>query len=82
LRDRVFDQTEDGVEVDGKSVAPLLVGHFVDGYVFGGPDAVVGDENIEASEMLDGWATRARAESGSAEIAGDCVAVCCAAFFG
>ena len=43
LRHRVFDQTKNSIEVNGKRVAPLLIGHFVDGYIFGGPHAVVGD---------------------------------------
>ena len=55
LRYRVFDQAEDGVEVDGERVAPLLVGHFVDGDVFGGPDAVVGYEDVDAAEVLYGF---------------------------
>src|SRR5580700_1403960 len=55
LRDGVFGQTEDGVEVDRNSGAPLLAGHFVDGYIFGGPNAVVHDENIDPAELLDGF---------------------------
>ena len=53
LGDRMLDQREDAVQIDGDRAMPLLVGHAVDGRIFGRPDAVIGDQNVEASEGRD-----------------------------
>ena len=50
LGDGVLDQRKHAVKVDGHGVAPLLVGHLVDSYVFGRPDTVVGDQNVKSAE--------------------------------
>ena len=52
LRDRVLDQTKHGVEIDRECRPPLLIRHLLDGYVFDGPDSVIGHENIDPAEML------------------------------
>src|SRR5258707_14344254 len=54
LGDRMLDEGENTVEVDGNRAMPLLVGHAVDGGVFGRPDPVVGNHYVETSEGRDG----------------------------
>ena len=76
-----LDQAENRIQVDGKSGAPLLVGHVLDGYVFDGPDAVVGDENVDPAEMLDRLGDQGASGIRSGEAAGDGVAVRLATFF-
>src|SRR5580698_10759792 len=80
LRDSMFHQAKDGVEVDRESRAPLLVGHFVDGYILRGPDAVIGDEDVEASEMLDCRSDENAGGVWAVQVARDRVAVGGAAF--
>ena len=46
----MFDEGEDAIQVDGDSISPLLRRHFVDGDIFGGPDAVVGYEDVQTTE--------------------------------
>jgi hypothetical protein len=48
------DEAEDGVDVGGLGETPLGGGHGGDGGFDGGPDAVVGDEDIEIAEVGDG----------------------------
>ena len=50
LCDSVFDQTEYRVEVDRNRGAPLLIGHLVDGDILLGPNAVIGDKDVDSSD--------------------------------
>src|ERR1700747_3017938 len=54
LCDRMPNQGEDTIEVDGDRSAPLGVGEFVDRGIFRRPDAVIRDQDIEASEAFNG----------------------------
>ena len=54
LCNRIFHQPENAIEIDRQRGAPLFVGHAIDGHILFRPDAVVGDENVEPSEMPDG----------------------------
>jgi hypothetical protein len=64
-----------------ESGAPLLVGHLVDGYILRGPNAVIGNENVEASEVLDRIGDQGASGIRPVEAAGDGTAVRLAAFF-
>jgi hypothetical protein len=59
----------------------LLVGHLVDGYILRGPNAVVGNENVEASEVLDRIGNQSASGIRPVEAAGDGTAARLAAFF-
>lgn len=47
------DYAEDAIEVDAQGVAPLGGGHLCDGRIVSGPDAVVGDDAVQAAEGGD-----------------------------
>src|ERR1700693_1484225 len=81
LSHRMLDQAEDGVKVDGKSIAPLLVAHLLDGDVFGRPDAVIGHENVEASKMLHDFGHQRAGRVWIIKLGGEGMTVF-AAFFG
>jgi len=53
----------------------LRVGHGVDAGVVFGPDAVVDDQDVEASEALNGGGDEGLGGFGAGEVAGDGVAV-------
>ena len=75
------DQAEHRIEIDGESRAPLLGAHLLDGNILRRPDAVIGDENIEAPEMLDDFSHQRAGRIGIIQLGGECVTVM-AAFFG
>src|SRR5438876_2229767 len=54
--------------MDSDGLAPLIVGHLVDRCVLGRPNSVIGDQNVEASELRDARAhqvtRRCRASQG------------------
>src|SRR5258705_14005557 len=48
----MLKESKNAVEVDGNRAMPLLVGHAVDGCVLGGPDSVIGNQDVEPSERV------------------------------
>lgn len=60
----------------------MLVWHSLDRHIFDRPNAVVGDQDVEPSEMLNGFGDQCSARLGAIQIAGDGMAVVCAALFG
>jgi hypothetical protein len=50
LCDGCLHQSKNGIQIYLERVAPLGFSHLSDGGILRGPDAVVGDENIEAAE--------------------------------
>ena len=81
LRDRVLDQTEYSIEIDGQRRAPLLIGHALDGHVLFRPDAVVGDKNVEPAEMADGFSHQRARRFRSIQIGSNRMADARATFF-
>src|ERR1700722_9338004 len=71
LRNCVLHETEDRIEINGESGAPLLIRHVFDGYVFDGPNAVIGDEDIKASESFGGFGNHGSRGVGVGKITGD-----------
>src|SRR5690348_15970462 len=55
LRDGMAHEREDAVEVNGDGLLPLRVAEAVDRRVIGRPDAVIGHQNVEASETANGF---------------------------
>ena len=82
LSDCVFDQAEHRVKVDGDSGPPLLVRHLVDGNVFDGPYAVIGDEDIDPAKMLGSLRDQDASRFWIVKAAADGVAIGFAAFLG
>src|SRR5580700_10085633 len=82
LRCRVLDQAKYGVKVNRQSGTPLLVRHFLDGNVLGRPHPVIGDEDVEASEMLDRLPHQSPSRFSTRQVAGNGVAVGLTAFLG
>jgi len=77
-----LDEAEHAIEVDGEGGAPLSIGHRSDGGVLGLPDAVVGDENVDAAEVIDGAADEGPAVFRGRKILGEGYALGWAAAFG
>src|SRR5258705_13398174 len=48
----MLKESKNAVEVDGNRAMPLLVGHAVDGCVLGGPDSVIGNQDVEPAERV------------------------------
>ena len=53
LRHRVLHQAKHGIQIYRDGLPPLLIGHLVDGHIFGRPYAMVGDQNINRSKARD-----------------------------
>src|SRR6185312_16667668 len=68
LRDGGLGEAEDAVEVDGEGGSPLGFGHSGDGRVFGRPDAVVGDKDVDSSEGFYGFGDEGAALYGRREL--------------
>ena len=81
LRHGMFDQAKNRVQVNGKRGAPLFIGHIFDGYILHGPDAMIGDQNIDPAEMFDCLCNQDAGRIGIGQVAGEGVTVRFAAFF-
>ena len=68
----MLDKREDAVEIDGDRAAPLRILHLFDGLVLRGPDAVIGDKNVQASETVNRAHHQVPRRLCAGEIAGDC----------
>src|SRR6185312_15727661 len=68
LRDGGLGEAEDAVEVDGEGGSPLGFGHGADGRVFGRPDAVVGDEDVDSAEGFYSFSDKGAALFGRREL--------------
>ena len=76
----MLGQGENRIQIDAESVAPLRVGHLIDACIFSGPDTVIGDQDIEAPEALDGGGDEIAGGFCTSEIAGNRMAAVGAAF--
>ena len=82
LRDCVFNEPEDAIEIDRQCRTPLLVRHSLDGHIRDGPDSVIRDEYVDPSEMLDCLCDQGAGGLRTVQIAGDRVTGLGARFFG
>src|SRR5262249_15178515 len=69
------NQREDTVEVDGDRSTPLSVGEFVDRRILRWPNAMIGNQNIEAPEALDRLVHQISGAVQAGKVAGDSYAV-------
>jgi len=80
LLNGMLGQGENRIQIDAESVAPLRVGHLIDAGIFGGPDTVIGNQDIEASEALDRGSDQIAGGFRTREIAGKRMTAIGAAF--
>ncbi len=71
LVDGVLDEPEDAIKIDGDGGMPLLVGHALDGSIVRWPDAMVGDEDVEAPELAHGGIDQTARGIDGTEVAGN-----------
>src|SRR5215813_10546784 len=67
----MFDKPEYRIEIHSHGAPPLFVGHLVYALVFGRPDAVVCDQNIDGSETLNRCLHKVECSFEIVEIASD-----------
>src|SRR5579885_2801517 len=67
----MFHQGENGIEIDGKRSAPVLVAHLVNSEVLVRPDSMIGNQNVEPAESADGGLNKLLCRFSSFQIAGD-----------
>src|SRR5579885_2394322 len=54
LRNRMYDEAENGIQIDRQRTPPLVYAHFVDQHIIDKPDPMIHNQNIKLAEPLDG----------------------------